>query len=76
MAFRSASRIRRNPACSQFRVNYCGDLKQDYRDMKDARDSSVVRHELQKLMNAIHTLPASTAECERGFSQMNLIMHP
>lgn len=55
MAFRSASRIRRNPACSQFRVNYCGDLKQDYRDMKDARDSSVVGPELQKLMNAIHS---------------------
>ena len=37
------------------RVNYCGDLKQDYIDMKDARDSSVVGPELQKLMNAIHS---------------------
>jgi len=31
---------------------------------------------LQNLINAVHTLPVSTAECERGFSQMNLICTP
>jgi len=63
-------------ACMKFRVPYCGQLKQEYRDLKDAKDTSVIGPELQNLVNAVHTLPVSTAECERGFSQMNLICTP
>ena len=32
--------------------------------------------DLQPLMLAIETIPVCTADCERGFSQMNLIMMP
>ena len=63
-------------ACEYFRVNYCGEMKQDYRDMKDTRDVNVVGPHLLQLMNAISTLPVSTAECERGFSKMNPICTP
>ena len=63
-------------ACMKFRVSYSGQLKQEYRDLKDIKDMSVIGSELQKLVNAVHTLPVSTAECERGFSQMNLICTP
>ena len=60
-------------ACEYFRVNYCREMKQDCRDMKDTRDVHVVGPYLLQLMNVISTLPVSTAECERGFSRMNLI---
>lgn len=63
-------------ACSKFRISYSGDLKQDYRDLKDAKDNNFVGLNLKKLTGAINTLPVSTAECERGFSQMNLICTP
>ena len=39
-------------ACEYFRVKYCGEMKQDYRDMKDTRDVSVVGPRLLQLMNA------------------------
>jgi len=63
-------------ACIKFRVNCCGQLKQEYRDLKDVKDMGVIGPHLQKLINAVHTLPVSTAACERGFSQMNLICTP
>ncbi|CAH2098344.1 unnamed protein product [Euphydryas editha] len=31
---------------------------------------------LTSLINTVHTIAVSTSECERGFSQMNLIMIP
>ena len=31
---------------------------------------------LKRLVGAVHTLPVSTAECERGFSRMNIISTP
>ena len=30
--------------------------------------------DLQPLVNCTHVIPSSTAECERGFSHMNLIV--
>ena len=63
-------------ACSKFRIHYCGDMKQDYRDLKDVKDNIFVGLNLKKLTGAINILPVSTAECERGFSQMNRICTP
>ena len=33
-------------------------------------------NDLKPLFRCLHTLPASNADCERGFSEMNLIMTP
>jgi len=35
-------------------------------------DCALVGKNLTKLLNLLHVLPISSAECERGFSQMNL----
>ena len=51
-------------------------MKQDYRDLKDVKDNYFVGLNLRKLTGAISTLSVSTAECEHGFSQMNLICTP
>lgn len=36
----------------------------------------IVPPELKPLLLALNTVPVCTAECERGFSQMNLIISP
>jgi len=51
-------------------------LKDEYRDFKDCKGVAVNGPVLRKLLCAISTLPVSTAECERGFSRMNLICSP
>ena len=58
-----------------FMVNYSTNLKQEYRESKDIKgaETEVSGRDLKKLVGAIHKLPVSTAECERGFSQMNVI---
>ena len=38
--------------CMKFRVSYSGQLKQEYRDLKDIKDMSVIGSELQKLVSA------------------------
>lgn len=65
-------------ACKRFMVNYSTNLKQEYRDFKDVKgaENEVFGRDLKKLVGAMHTLPVSTAECERGFSQMNVICTP
>jgi len=63
-------------ACSHCLVPYTGQLKHEYRDFKDCNGVAVNGPLLTKLMFAMHTLPVSTAECERGFSMMNLICSP
>jgi hAT family C-terminal dimerisation region len=68
-------------ACKTFTVNYSTNLKQEYRDIKyikgaETEVSALSCPDLKKLLGAIHTLPVSTAECERGFSQMNVICTP
>ena len=59
-----------------FMVNYSTNLKQEYRESKDIKgaETEVSGRDLKKLVGATHTLPVSTtAECERGFSQINVI---
>lgn len=63
-------------ACVTFLVPYSSQLKQEYRDFKDIKGADVQGEQMKKLINAIHTLPVSTAECERGFSRMNMICSP
>ena len=63
-------------ACNTFLAHYSTDLKQQYRDFKDAKGAEVCGRELKRLKGAIDTLPVSTAECERGFSRMNLTCTP
>ena len=62
-------------ACSTFLVPYCGKLKQEYRDYKDCNgiDFAGAKPNLKKIICAMHILPNSTAECERGLSRMNII---
>jgi len=60
-------------ACTHFLVQLSGKLKDEYRDFKDCKGVAVNGPVLRKLLCAISTLPVSTAECERGFSRMNLI---
>ena len=40
------------------------------------KDAEVSGRKIRRLIGAIHTLPVSTAEWERGFSKMNLICTP
>jgi len=43
-----------------------------FRDYIDA-DGRRMPADLQPLVNCTHVIPSSTAECERGFSHMNII---
>jgi hypothetical protein len=60
--------------CSRFAVDHSVSLKEAYRDYKEARGApEATDPALKVLLNAVGTLPVSTAECERGFSKMNII---
>jgi len=48
---------------------------QEFREFKD-NGGKYVSNSLFPLKKAVSTLVVSTAECERGFSQMNVIMSP
>ena len=61
---------------SKFLVPYSRELKDEYRDFKDVKGTAVSGEHLKRLVGAVHTLPVSTAECERGFSRMNIICTP
>jgi len=39
-------------------------------------DGKIIPEDLKALLSAVGTIPVSTAECERGFSVMNLIITP
>ena len=58
----------------RFRVN----VRQSVRAFRDYRDNGGKRipEDLKPLLIAVDTVPVCTAECERGFSQMNLIISP
>jgi len=62
-------------ACHLFLVPHTSQLKNEYRDFKDSRGEEI-GPSLRRLLSSVHSLPISTAECERGFSQMNLICTP
>lgn len=46
-----------------------------YREYRDS-DGKDIPDELKELFVAVSSIPISSAECERGFSQMNLICAP
>ena len=46
--------------------------KDAYRDFKES-GAKVIADSLRKVMHSVDTIPVSTAECERGFSRMNLV---
>jgi len=62
-------------ACHLFLVPHTSQLKNDYRDFKDSRGKEIGLS-LRCLLRLIQSLRISTAECERGFSGMNLICTP
>ncbi|GBN73830.1 E3 SUMO-protein ligase KIAA1586 [Araneus ventricosus] len=59
--------------CALFRLNV-NETKNSYRDYLE--NSSVVPKELIPLMNCSSLIPCSSSECERGFSQMNIMVTP
>lgn len=59
--------------CRRFKLNVFK-TKNAYRDYLE--DSSRVPKDLNNLLNCTKLIPCSSSECERGFSQMNLIISP
>jgi uncharacterized protein YfbU (UPF0304 family) len=57
--------------CTKFGLTF-RELKCEYREFKDTQ-GKVIGPTLRLLLNCVNTIPVSTAECERGFSKMNLI---
>lgn len=60
--------------CDSLAMNYCS-VKQDFRDYKE-NPNMAIKEGLLKLKHTVDTLAVSTAECERGFSAMNIIVSP
>lgn len=58
--------------CTHFRLPY-GLIRDAYCDYKDSGGKQITE-QLKPLMNSVNTIPCSTAECERCFSVMNLII--
>lgn len=58
--------------CRRFRLHYVT-ARDAFSDFKDSGGRRMPL-DLHLLMNAVHTIPVSTAECERGFSSMNVIL--
>uniref|UniRef100_A0A8C8SR57 Uncharacterized protein n=2 Tax=Pelusios castaneus TaxID=367368 RepID=A0A8C8SR57_9SAUR len=57
--------------CSKFGIAF-NEVKCAYQEYKDCQ-GAVMKPALQKLVNCVNTIPLNTAECERGFSKMNII---
>ena len=57
--------------CRRFRLHY-STARDAYSDFKDSGGRKMPLG-LNLLMNAVNTITVSTAECERGFSVMNVI---
>lgn len=57
--------------CNKFSLTF-SDVKFSYRSYKESGGKAIHR-DLLLLLNRINTLPISTAECERGFSRMNIV---
>ena len=50
----------------------CCDVKNVYREFKDSK-VDIAELCLKTLLNCVNTIPVSTAECERGFSKLNVV---
>ena len=61
--------------CQKFLILFDAKLKSAYHDYKENK-GTVTEGSMKIFTNAIETLPVSTAECEHGFSQMNIICSP
>uniref|UniRef100_H3A963 Uncharacterized protein n=1 Tax=Latimeria chalumnae TaxID=7897 RepID=H3A963_LATCH len=59
--------------CRKFNISEVDSIR-GFRIYKDC-GSNEVPSDLKPLLAAVKTIPVSTAECERGFSIMNTIMH-
>lgn len=57
--------------CRRFQLNERV-IKNAFRDFKE--NNGRIPDDLAPLINCTRVIPCSTAECERGFSQMNLII--
>jgi len=60
--------------CTKFKLPTIP-VRQSFRDFKDNGGKKIL-NDLKPLFRCLRTLPASNADCERGFSEMNLIMTP
>lgn len=58
--------------CQRFLIPFTGELKTAYRDYKESKGASVEKA-MRRVSTYVETLPVSTADCERGFSRMNVI---
>lgn len=55
--------------CAMFNL-VLAEMKQAFRDYKDSKGNNISTT-FKQLLNAVDTIPVSTAACERGFSLMN-----
>jgi hypothetical protein len=58
--------------CNRFRLPYAS-IRDAYGDYKDSGGRHMPKS-FSSLMRPVNTIPVSTAECERGFSAMNIII--
>ena len=58
--------------CQTFLILCDAELKSAYRNYKENK-GTVTEGSMKILTNAIETLPVSTTDCERAFSQINII---
>ena len=58
--------------CKKFGLCFTIEAKNAYRDFKES-GGKVIADSLRKVVHSVDTIPVSTAECERGFSRMNLV---
>ena len=57
--------------CTKFGIAF-RDLKFAFREYRDSRGNAIAPC-VRVLLNCVNTIPVSTAECERGFSKMNVV---
>lgn len=71
--------------CERFKINSPRDIIKDFREYKQGLkpvlcgETPTILEQppmLKKLLSVINSIAVSSAECERGFSAMNLIMTP
>ncbi len=61
--------------CTILLCQHTSQLKLAYREFKDSKGLNISQS-VKALLNTVNTIPVSTAECERGFSKMNIICSP
>ena len=59
--------------CTRFKLNF-KNAQNGFRDYIDYEGGENIPAELKPIITCINTLPVTSADCERGFSTMNIIM--